>query len=139
MSYYLCVDCGGSKTAAAIADKDGTILARGTGGPSNVAYLGVPNFIRAVSATVAATLRALPAPHAHDGALPPPADAPVFAAAWLGVSGADSAATIAKLVPPLRALLGCEPVMHDDVRAAIGCVSGTGGIVVSFRKGDGRG
>ena len=105
MTYYLCVDCGGSKTAAAIADADGTIVARGTGGPSNVAYLGVPNFLEAVAATVKTTLAALPGAPTE---LPPPAVAgkPLFAGAWLGVSGADSAAVIAKLVGPLRALLG---------------------------------
>ena len=56
MSYYLCVDCGGSKTAAAIADKDGNIVGRGTGGPSNFAYLGLDNFLEAVTTTVSAAV-----------------------------------------------------------------------------------
>ncbi|KAI9064548.1 hypothetical protein FKP32DRAFT_1591366 [Trametes sanguinea] len=147
MSYYLCVDCGGSKTAAAIADSAGNILGRGQGGPSNFAYLGLPNFIQAVTDTVNAALRSF----IPDGdALPPRPNAPLFAAAWLGVSGVDSAAAIARLIPPLTALLGVEPIvandthllaaplrMHDDVSAAIGCVSGTGGIVVSFAQGEG--
>ena len=60
MSYYLCVDCGGSKTAAAIADADGNILARATGGPSNFAYLGLPNFLQAVSATTKTCRRTFP-------------------------------------------------------------------------------
>ncbi|KAI0719735.1 hypothetical protein C8T65DRAFT_33722 [Cerioporus squamosus] len=153
MSYYLCVDCGGSKTAAAIADKDGNILGRGIGGPSNFAYLGLPNFIQAVSATVISALQSfLPASEDDKPLLPPPANKPLFAAAWLGVSGVDSAAAIARIVPPVTTLLGVEPVvandthllaaplgMHDDVSAAIGCVSGTGGIVVSFRQKEGGG
>ncbi|KAH9856041.1 hypothetical protein C2E23DRAFT_563906 [Lenzites betulinus] len=151
MSYYLCVDCGGSKTAAAIADSAGNILGRGQGGPSNFAYLGLPNFIQAVTDTVNATLRSfIPQAEAKDPLLPPAA--PLFAAAWFGVSGVDSDAAIARLIPPLTALLGVEPVvandthllaaplrMHDDVTAAIGCVSGTGGIVVSFKQGQGSG
>ncbi|KAI0629069.1 hypothetical protein C8Q77DRAFT_1144836 [Trametes polyzona] len=151
MSYYLCVDCGGSKTAAAIADSAGNILGRGQGGPSNFAYLGLPNFIQAVTDTVNAALKSfLPPPEDQESHLP--AKAPLFASAWLGVSGVDSNAAIARLIPPLTALLGVTPIvandthllaaplrMHDDVTAAIGCVSGTGGIVVSFKQGQGDG
>ncbi|CDO77029.1 hypothetical protein BN946_scf184403.g4 [Trametes cinnabarina] len=153
MSYYLCVDCGGSKTAAAIADSAGNILGRGQGGPSNFAYLGLPNFLKAVTDTVNAALKSF-IPDSDDASshapLPPNPETPLFAAAWLGVSGVDSNAAIARLIPPLTDLLGVEPVvandthllaaplrMHDDVSAAIGCVSGTGGIVVSFKQGEG--
>lgn len=145
MSYYLCVDCGGSKTAAAIADKDGTILGRGTGGPSNFAYLGLDNFLQAVASTVSSALDSfLPD---DSPVLPPSANTPLFASAWFGVSGVDSPAAIARLIPPLTALLGTTPIvandthllaaplqLHSDVSAAIGCVSGTGGIVVSFKQ-----
>ncbi|KAI0759982.1 hypothetical protein BD413DRAFT_487098 [Trametes elegans] len=151
MSYYLCVDCGGSKTAAAIADGAGNIVGRAHGGPSNFAYLGLANFLQAVTESINAALRTfLPEPTSSSTYLPPPPDAPLFASAWFGVSGVDSAGAIARLVPPLAALLGVEPVvandthllaaplrLHDDVSAAIGCVSGTGGIVVSFRQGAG--
>ncbi|KAI0741488.1 hypothetical protein C8Q80DRAFT_139345 [Daedaleopsis nitida] len=153
MSYYLCVDCGGSKTAAAVADRDGNILARGIGGPSNFAYLGLENFMQAVTSTVTSALQSfLPASEGGRPPLPPPSNASLFASAWFGVSGVDSAAAIARLVPPLTTLLGVTPVvandthllaaplsMHDDVSAAIGCVSGTGGIVVSFRQAGGAG
>ena len=153
MSYHLCVDCGGSKTAAAIADAHGNVVGRGVGGPSNFAYLGLPNFLQAVTATVTSALQSLP-PTSDDSApaLPPPANKPLFASAWFGVSGVDSAAAIARLIPPLTALLGVEPIvandthllasplsMYDDVTAAIGCVSGTGGIVVSFKQREGAG
>ncbi|KAI0349964.1 hypothetical protein OH77DRAFT_1525268 [Trametes cingulata] len=151
MSYYLSVDCGGSKTAAAIADSAGNILGRAQGGPSNFAYLGLPNFMHAVTETVNAALKSfLPQSESAHALLPPPPNAPLFASAWFGVSGVDSNAAIARLVPPLTALLGVEPVvandthllaaplsLHDDVSAAIGCVSGTGGIVVSFKQGEG--
>ncbi|KAI0364134.1 hypothetical protein BV20DRAFT_49918 [Pilatotrama ljubarskyi] len=149
MSYHLCVDCGGSKTAAAIADSAGNILGRAHGGPSNFAYLGLSNFMQAVTETVQAALKSV-LPESDSNPLPPPPNAPLFASAWFGVSGVDSNAAIARLVPPLTTLLGVEPVvandthllaaplsMHDDVSAAIGCVSGTGGIVVSFKQGQG--
>ncbi|KAI8974012.1 hypothetical protein BD414DRAFT_187811 [Trametes punicea] len=153
MSYYLCVDCGGSKTAAAIADSAGNILGRAQGGPSNFAYLGLPNFMQVVTDTVNAALNSFgSASNSSQSPLPPPPNAPLFASAWFGVSGVDSNAAIARLIPPLTALLGVEPVvandthllaaplrMHEDVSAAIGCVSGTGGIVVSFKQGQGAG
>lgn len=151
MAYYLCVDCGGSKTAAAIADADGTVVARAVGGPSNFAYLGLPNFMETVTATILSALQPLlPASEQCTPLLP--ADKPFFASAWFGVSGVDSAAAIARLIPPLTALLGVEPIvandthllasplgMYNDVTAAIGCVSGTGGIVVSFQQAQGAG
>ena len=79
MSYHLCVDCGGSKTAAAIADVDGNILGRGIGGPSNFAYLGLPSFMQAVTATITSALGSfLPASEDGAAALPPAADKPLF-------------------------------------------------------------
>ncbi|KAF7798079.1 hypothetical protein EIP86_009293 [Pleurotus ostreatoroseus] len=152
MSLYLCVDCGGSKTAAAIADADGHILARALGGPSNFAYLGIDAFLLAVRDTVSRALQACTAPPSPTPvALPPPPATPLFAAAWLGVSGVDSPAAVAKLTPRVRALLGVPPAggvtvcndtallaaplqLHADVACAVACIAGTGGIVVSYTK-----
>lgn len=156
MSLYLCVDCGGSKTAVAIADASGAILARATGGPSNYAYIGLTTFLSTIRSSVSAAL-ASTASSAIDESirnlaaqgLPPPADKPLFASAWLGVSGVDSPSAIAALTPPLTSLLGVHPIvcndthllaapmrLYDDVEAAIACVSGTGGIVAGFKQND---
>ncbi|KAF9485963.1 hypothetical protein BDN70DRAFT_870439 [Pholiota conissans] len=151
MALYLCVDCGGTKTAAAICDADGTILGRGSGGPSNITYLAPEAFIVAVTQAVNQALLSTPTPItlplAETAASP-------FAAAWFGVSGADSPAAIAKVAEPLAALLHlplgqqlaiandthllAAPLrMYTDVRYAVTVIAGTGSIGVSFREGPG--
>lgn len=153
MSLYLCVDCGGTKTAAAICDADGTILGRGWGGPSNITYLNPEDFIvaiteatnQALASTTTSTPISLPLPEAT---------ASPFAAAWFGISGADSPAAIAKVAGPLAALLHLPPGprlaiandthllaaplrMHADVTHAVAVIAGTGSIAVGFREGPG--
>ena len=58
MSYFLCVDCGGSKTAVAIVDRTGAVAAHHTGGPSNLSYLGVDPFLEEIRVSVQAALLA---------------------------------------------------------------------------------
>ncbi|KZT11446.1 uncharacterized protein LAESUDRAFT_720678 [Laetiporus sulphureus 93-53] len=155
MSLYLCVDCGGSKAAAVIADSSCNVVARALGGPSNFAYLGLAPFLAVVQETVEKALREcqvstlkteLPG-HNLPLSLPPPAGHPYFTAAWLGVSGCDSPAAVAVLTPAVEALLGvttriandthllAAPMkLYPDVTGAVAVVAGTGGIVVSFRE-----
>ncbi|THH30868.1 hypothetical protein EUX98_g3335 [Antrodiella citrinella] len=155
MSLFLCVDCGGSKTSAVIANAAGEILGRALGGPSNFAYLGLENFMQAVGTAVSDALKTCVSPPSVDPvALPAPT--PFFAVAWLGVSGVDSQSAIDTIATPLSALLGipvgpnlivcndthllASPLrMHDDVSAAVTCIAGTGSIVVSFTEGEGSG
>ncbi|KDN37666.1 hypothetical protein K437DRAFT_259725 [Tilletiaria anomala UBC 951] len=61
---YLSVDCGGSKTAAAVADGRGVILGRGLGGAANYTDVGLGNFLRSVRNTVDAAMSAVAA-HAY--------------------------------------------------------------------------
>lgn len=58
MPLYLCVDCGGTKAAAVIADQSGEPIARSLGGPSNFAYLGLEPFVAVVKETVEKALKA---------------------------------------------------------------------------------
>ncbi|KAI0688986.1 hypothetical protein BC835DRAFT_1418881 [Cytidiella melzeri] len=150
MSLFLCVDCGGSKTSAVICDASGNIKGRALGGPSNFAYLGVDAFTSAVKDAVSNALKTCLSPPSVDPVpLPPPE--PLFAAAWLGVSGADSKATIEQITKLMTTLLNvpigkhltvandthllAAPLqMHDDVSCAVTCIAGTGGIVVSFTQ-----
>ncbi|KLO10317.1 hypothetical protein SCHPADRAFT_906965 [Schizopora paradoxa] len=150
MSLYLCADCGGSKTAIAIASKDGKIVARAYGGPSNFAYLGLANFEKVIKSTVESAL----ANYANwEGASTLPTTEPVFAAAWFGISGVDSPANVAVLTPVLSHLLSipigpkliiCNDAhllaaplqLHKDVHHAIAVIGGTGSIAASFRRLD---
>lgn len=150
MSLFLCVDCGGSKTSAVICDAAGEIKGRALGGPSNFAYLGISAFAAAVKDAVGNALKTCVAPPFIDPVELPP-HTPLFAAAWLGISGVDSQGAIDAITPVVSALLGVPPgktlivcndthllaaplQMHADVSCAVTCIAGTGGIVVSFTQ-----
>lgn len=150
MSFFLCVDCGGSKTAAAIADREGNIVGRGYGGPSNLTYLTSNAYISAVRAAVIEALTSASLPTD----LPPTGPTP-FATAWFGASGADSPAAINSVLMPLSTLVGIPPGpnlmvnndthllaapirLYDDVSTAVCIIAGTGAIAVSFKEVDGQ-
>jgi N-acetylglucosamine kinase-like BadF-type ATPase len=150
MSLYLCVDCGGSKTSAAIADENGRILGRALGGPSNFAYIGIDAFKQAVHDTVSDALRTCFTPASIDPVPLPPVE-PYFAAAWFGISGVDSPSATASVTAVLSALLCIPPGprlsvcndgyllaaplrMHQDTKYAVGVVGGTGSVVTSFKE-----
>ncbi|KIK61137.1 hypothetical protein GYMLUDRAFT_225338 [Collybiopsis luxurians FD-317 M1] len=171
MSLYLCVDCGGSKTAAVIISAStGKVIGRANGGPSNIAYLPVPAFIQTIRETVGEALKTcFNPPSVEPVSLPPPPPPPPssstsidpthptltsfsFAAAWFGISGADSPSIIASVLPDLSTLLripiesGRLVVANDahllaapirmyqseGVTGAVTVIGGTGSIVVSF-------
>ncbi|KAH6914331.1 hypothetical protein BKA70DRAFT_1261090 [Coprinopsis sp. MPI-PUGE-AT-0042] len=156
MSLYLCVDCGGTKTACVISDAGGAIVGRGSGGPSNITYLPVEQFIGAISEAIVEALKtALPAEaSASEHMLPYKEGTTPFAAAWFGISGADSPAAIAKVTPAVSALVGIPAgdklqIAHDaqllaapmklyaDVSYAVVVIAGTGSVAVGFKQGEG--
>ena len=162
---FLCVDCGGTKTAVAVANREGQVIARSTGGPSNFAYLGASNFLRTVQTSIEDVLKVVYAAKGDDEEngekwrLPPNASQrPPFFAAWFGVSGVDSPANVALLTPQLAALLAlpselgsdrliiCNDThllaaplqLYRDVNSAVCVIGGTGSISASFRRGKSR-
>ncbi|KAF7298081.1 BcrAD-BadFG domain-containing protein [Mycena chlorophos] len=151
MSLFLCVDCGGSKTSAVICNAEGTIVGRALGGPSNASYLSVEDFTAAIRFTVSDALKTTTTPPSVDPVPLPPVGETPFAAAWFGVSGLDSPAAVAEVIPVLSTLLGipagprlavandtillAAPVrMHPDIKHAVGVICGTGSIAVSFEE-----
>jgi N-acetylglucosamine kinase-like BadF-type ATPase len=150
MSLYLCVDCGGSKTAAVIADASGTIVGRAYGGPSNYAYLGPDLFRDAVRCAVSDALKTC-GPHASVDpiALPPAAPEHAFAGAWFGISGVDGAKAVAECTAVLAPLLALPPGprlvvgndtcllaaplrTHPALAGAVTAIAGTGSCVVAW-------
>ncbi|KAI0309671.1 hypothetical protein OF83DRAFT_35928, partial [Amylostereum chailletii] len=157
--FYLCIDCGGTKTAAVLAVPDGSIVARTRAGGSNLAYIGLDAFLSVVSTVAGAVLaEALSIPPIvlpiNDGKDANGTPVPPFTlqTAWLGVSGVDSPSAVALLEPLVATLLGLPPPPSnrlvisndthllaapvrtlDDVRNAVTVIGGTGSIVVSFR------
>jgi len=154
MSLYLCVDCGGSKTSAAICDISGNIVGRGIGGPSNFAYLTPEEFISSVTVAVSNALKTCTSPLTEPVKLPP-VDASPFDAAWFGVSGVDSPSAVAELTPHISTLLKIPPGprlvvtndihllasplrIHPDVSYAVTVIAGTGSIAATLKESDGK-
>ncbi|KAH7101633.1 hypothetical protein BKA62DRAFT_702722 [Auriculariales sp. MPI-PUGE-AT-0066] len=146
-SLFLCVDCGGTKTAASIASKDGTIVGRGIGGPSNYTDVSLEKFVESFGeAVIAAYRQAIGAKDAVHLPLPEKA----LTAALVGVAGIDSQEGILTLTGALAPLLNLPPTaphlvvandtsliasplrLHHDISTAVVIIAGTGSIAVAF-------
>jgi len=163
LELYLAIDCGATKTAAVLCLSSGATVARAVTKGSNFTYLGLDAFLESIRSTVSSVLTAalqsstpitLPAdptpPHDPAGASTPHYS---LQAAWLGVSGVDSSATISLLLPRVSTLLSvpverliisndthllAAPLrLLQDVQTAVVVIAGTGSIVSSFREGPG--
>ena len=164
LELYLAIDCGATKTAAVLCLSSGVTLARAVTKGSNFTYLGLDAFLESIHATASSVLTTalqsstpitLPVhliTHVDAaGASTPPY---TLQAAWLGVSGVDSSATISLLLPHVSTLLSipierliisndthllAAPLrLLQDVRTAVVVVAGTGSIVSSFHEGPGN-
>ncbi|KIJ51327.1 hypothetical protein M422DRAFT_158227 [Sphaerobolus stellatus SS14] len=148
--FYLCVDCGGTKTAAVICDASGQIVGRALGGPSNFSYLGVKLFVDVLTTTVQKALYAATLPTGDIEAL---RLEDKFASVWIGVSGVDSPNDIRTLkntlspifsIPPGNRLqvtndgnLLASPLnTHPELKYAVAIIAGTGSVVISFARGE---
>lgn len=141
MPFYICIDCGGSKTSAVICDESGNIVGRALGGPSNLSYLGVDAFLQAVDNTVSkAWLNKDEASRA-------------FHLASIGISGCDTPAAINSVTPGLSKILGIPSgprlqiandthllaaplASHPNVKTAIAVIAGTGSVCVALEQSD---
>ncbi|EJD08398.1 uncharacterized protein FOMMEDRAFT_131181 [Fomitiporia mediterranea MF3/22] len=156
-TYYLCVDCGGSKTAVTLTDgSTGDICARVTGGPSNFSYLGLDGFLNEVSSCIEKALHNARGIDKEVSLLPSvDSNKKYFAAAWFGVSGVDTPEAVGEIIPRLSALLSLPPARpyltlandttllaaplvaaakhNPSLRTCVAVVGGTGSIAASFR------
>ena len=153
-SLFLCVDCGGTKTAASIASKDGTIVGRGFGGPSNYTDIGLAKFVQSFGEAVIAAYTQAIGPTANAPKIELPLAEGALSAAWVGVSGIDSQEGVIALTGALAPLLSLPPKapqlivandthllaspirLHPDVRTAIVVIAGTGSNAAAFRSSD---
>lgn len=164
LDLYLAIDCGGTKTAAVLCLSSEVTVARAVTSGSNFTYLGLDAFLDSIRSTVSSLLTAalqsptpiaLPADPSTQFDPAGASSTPPYRlqAAWLGVSGVDSSATISLLLPRVSALLSipierliisndthllAAPLrVLQDVKTAVVVVAGTGSIVSSFREGPG--
>ncbi|KAG8717317.1 hypothetical protein FRC08_007700 [Ceratobasidium sp. 394] len=164
---FLCVDCGGTKTAAVIADGDGGIIARGLGGPSNFTDVGMTAFLRAVKVAVESALAEATGTQViilvgrnreqliFSLKVTLPASTPLLSAAWFGISGCDRPADAIALQPHLSTLLSlpisnltiandthllASPLSsHPSAKSAVVVIAGTGSNCMSFGRKEGGG
>lgn len=160
---YLAIDCGATKTAAVLCSSSGATVARAVTKGSNFTYLGLDAFLESIHPAVSSVLTAAlqsPTPITLPVDLTTHVDAAGAStlpynlqAAWLGVSGVDSSATISLLLPHVSRLLSVPierlTISNDtlllaaplrllqDVRTAVVVIAGTGSNVSSFREGPG--
>jgi N-acetylglucosamine kinase-like BadF-type ATPase len=154
MALCLCVDSGGSKTSAVICDSSGKVLGHCLSGPSNLSNIGVDIFLSTIHHVISDALKECnrSTSNAREGVEVPVGPlclTKVFAAAWFGVSGVNSPASVASITPVLSTLLGIPPGprllitndahllatplhFHSNISHAIACIAGTGSISVSF-------
>lgn len=140
---HLCIDCGGSKTSALFASKEGTLLTRTLGGPSNFTYLGIHDFTSVIQTTVLKGLATLEIS----------LDSKPFISAWIAVSGVDTPSAVQSVSEAMSSLLSipldgsnrlrvsndthllASPLAAQDryPTAMVG-IAGTGSCVVSFKR-----
>jgi N-acetylglucosamine kinase-like BadF-type ATPase len=143
---FLCVDCGGSKTLAILANSSGDIVGRALSGPANLANLSTEKFTTIVSELVHRALVSSNHSTSPDSC---------FVAAWFALAGLDSPMSVDELTPILSRLVGIPtgprliitndtPLLaeslrfHPDVSTAVAIVAGTGSNSFSFRLVDGQ-
>ncbi|WWD16287.1 hypothetical protein CI109_100713 [Kwoniella shandongensis] len=153
---YLCVDAGGTKTAAAIANEQGHVVGRGYGGAANMSELGIEvasrEILRATDQAIS-SLRLSGDIETNDHA-----DfdserytSPVgFERIWVGISGCDSPNDVISMTERLEGPMGSRrcgqpslTVMNDALLLSssllrrktswgIAVVAGTGSIVLGL-------
>ncbi|KAG9127897.1 hypothetical protein FRC07_007743 [Ceratobasidium sp. 392] len=145
---FLCVDCGGTKTAAVIVDGNSNVVGRGSGGPSNFTDVGMTAFLRAVKVAVEAALAVV-----NGAKVQLPTSTPLLSAAWFGISGCDRPADAIALQQPLSSLLSipvpnltiandthllASPLSsHPSAKSAVVVIAGTGSNCMSFKRKEG--
>lgn len=147
-SLYVCLDCGGSKTACSISNAAGKIVARATGGPSNFADAGAEGFVSAVKL---ATQKALALLYTDRTVTLPSESGGYFKAAWIGASGIDREEDANRLLDPISKLLSIPVgprlrVMNDtallasplrdfpEADTAVVVIAGTGSRVAAIQE-----
>lgn len=136
-SYYLAIDCGGTKTVAAIAETGGRCIALGVAGPSNYTTMGLEKYLAAIAAAVDDAWVQANVPRAVD-------------AVWVGAAGIDNDADVERVAPHVARLValpwpspqvqvtndaylvGAPLRRHDATHEGVVAIAGTGSVVLRF-------
>ncbi|KXN81267.1 N-acetylmuramic acid 6-phosphate etherase [Leucoagaricus sp. SymC.cos] len=147
--FVLCIDAGGTKCKAVIANKSG-VICRGEGGPCNFVTLGHDAALAALSKAVTSALSQLPAGSSVAPVLPPSES--IFSAAWIGGAGLDRTADLTSIRRRIVTLLNISDPQHlivtndaallssaivtqpksTGIKSGIVLIAGTGALAYSY-------
>ncbi|GFF51897.1 N-acetylmuramic acid 6-phosphate etherase [Aspergillus udagawae] len=143
--YVLCIDGGGTKCAAVVADLTGTVVGRGTTGPCNLTDgNGMEEVVQTLMAATKEALATIPSSECHLQSL--------FKSVWIGLAGIDRKNFRESLLPKLCLLFGltekeirltndvdllaAAASPHQDCSSAIVVIAGTGSVAMRYNRSD---
>ncbi|KAL6232084.1 hypothetical protein BDW75DRAFT_243295 [Aspergillus navahoensis] len=161
--FMLCIDGGGSKCAAVVADKAGAVLGRGEAGPCNITDgTSLDDAMAILTAAIEGAMQSAQkaytlgssdsSPTANQ---PPMLGLSPFSKVWIGLAGLDRpglrdkvelkiAAVLSRPTESLRLtndvdLLAAAMTQHPEVSTAIVLIAGTGSVAMRYTiTGPGR-
>ncbi|KAL4987908.1 hypothetical protein BDW68DRAFT_197119 [Aspergillus falconensis] len=153
----LCIDGGGSKCAAVVADKAGAVLGRGEAGPCNITDgISLDDAMATLAAAIEGAVQNARETHALGSSDSPPTishQPPVltltrFSKAWIGLAGLDRPGLRDKIEPKIAAVLGrssgplrltndvdllaAAMTQRPEASSAIVLIAGTGSVAMRY-------
>ncbi|PKX93558.1 putative glucokinase regulator family protein [Aspergillus novofumigatus IBT 16806] len=143
--YVLCIDGGGTKCAAVIADLKGTVVGRGTTGPCNLTDgNGLEEVVQTLMTAAKDALPAFPSSDCNLQSL--------FESVWIGLAGIDRKNFRESLLPRICACFGltekeirltndvdllvAAASSHRDCSSAVVVIAGTGSVAMRYNRSD---
>ncbi|GAQ10212.1 N-acetylmuramic acid 6-phosphate etherase [Aspergillus lentulus] len=143
--YVLCIDGGGTKCAAVIANLKGSVVGRGTTGPCNLTDgNAMEEVIQTLMAATKDALSTFPSPDCTLRS--------VFKSVWIGLAGIDRRNLRESLLPRVCALFGltekeirltndvdllvAAASSHRDCSSAVVVIAGTGSVAMRYNRSD---
>ncbi|KAL4995374.1 hypothetical protein BDV10DRAFT_196743 [Aspergillus recurvatus] len=153
----LCIDGGGSKCAAVVADKTGAVLGRGEAGPCNITDgTSLDDAMATLTAAIESAMQNAQKTHTLGSAdspltrnhQPPVLALTRFSKAWIGLAGLDRPGLRDTVEPKIAAVLGRASVslrltndvdllaaamtQRPDAPSAIVVIAGTGSVAMRY-------
>ncbi|GIK05046.1 hypothetical protein Aspvir_009145 [Aspergillus viridinutans] len=143
--YVLCIDGGGTKCAAVIADLEGSVVGRGTTGPCNLTDgNSVGEVVQTLITATKDALSTIPSSECHLQSL--------FKSVWIGLAGIDRKNFRESLLPKICVLFGLteEEIRltndvdllaaaaspHQDCSSPVVVIAGTGSVAMRYNRSD---
>ncbi|KAF7165196.1 hypothetical protein CNMCM5623_009462 [Aspergillus felis] len=143
--YVLCIDGGGTKCAAVIADLTGSVVGRGTTGPCNLTDgNGMEEVVQTLMTATKNGLTTIPSSECHLQSL--------FKSVWIGLAGIERKNFRESLLQKICVLFGltekkirltndvdllaAAASYHRDCSSAVVVIAGTGSVAMRYNQSD---